>query len=82
MVTSAPVRTAPKSLQGGGYSKKMKSALHHARMPLWDRKAYIAYKMVTPAPKSLLGLQDKSEKLIPRIIKISHKPPVSYKIFQ
>jgi len=35
--------------------------------PLWDKKGYIAYKMVTSAPKRLLGLQDKSEKLIARI---------------
>jgi len=33
------------------------------------KKAYIAYKMVTAAPKSLLGLQDKSENLIARIKK-------------
>ena len=47
------------------------------KVPLWDKKAYIAYKMVTAAPKSLLGLQDKSEKLIARIKKkhpISHNP--------
>jgi len=41
----------------------------------WDKKAYIAYKMVTAAPKSLLGLQDKSEKLIARI-KLKH--PISH----
>jgi len=45
---------------------------------LVQKKAYIAYKMVTAAPKkSLLGLQDNSEKLIARIKKkhpISHNP--------
>jgi len=30
------------------------------------QKKYIAYKTITPAPKSLLGLQDKSKKIIAR----------------
>jgi len=34
-------------------------------VPLWDRKAYIGYKMVTPVSKSLNGLQDKNEMLMP-----------------
>jgi len=43
----------------------MQITLIASEHPLWDRKAYIAYKMVTPAPpQSLLGLQDRSEKLI------------------
>ena len=48
-------------------------------LALWNNNAYIAYKMVTPAPKSLLGLHDKSDKHIPRINKISHKPTMSSK---
>jgi len=50
--------------------------------PLWDKNTYIAYKMITPAPKSLHGLlQDKNEKLSQCSKKKSEKLPVSHKIF-
>ncbi len=49
------------------YHENRRSSIHKNRNkcyePLWDRNTYIAYKMVTPAPKSLHGLQDKNEKL-------------------
>jgi len=52
------------------------------RMPLWDKKAYIAYKMVTPGPKSLHRLQDKNEKLSQCFQKKSERKQATYESYK